>query len=576
MKNLIAGSLLAGALAAFASPEPKALVIMLDGFRADVLENAVAPNMQRFVEGKWQDGYNCAWSFSAQTVPDALASSAPNHSAIALGVTTAKNKVENNGQYAKTDYAKYPSFLVRIAEAKPDAKTLFLYSWKADGGLCPSSKVEFRWSRETASGQGLKDGTMRTCDRANGIELEKRLASAAAPDATLFFIDCPDWGGHGHLTGDGTGFYPYSTAYLGTINEADAIIGRCLNAIARRPTFKDEDWLVIITSDHGGYSTTHGLKGGHATAIPLIVSSRHVKHGRIPGTPHNYDVAPTVLAHFGIDFSGFDLDGKVVGGETVIDSVRSLADGLAVYLPCDGKKPETTVNHAGNPCGTALSAAAAAAEIQGDATFSGAKGGYFEGCLTIAPDTNGVGGVRLKGSEALQFENGADFALTMWVKMAAPQKGDALIFGNKNWRSGGNPGIALCASKCTEKVKIPGVVFNSVAADGRTDIGTYDIEYGKWVFYAVTRGADGVLRLYQGGSDGRLYSISGNTEGIKFATGLPFYIGQDGTGRYGRTFAGQIDDFALWTRTLSHDDIRRIYESARKGFSIGDLLGLSK
>ena len=35
---------------------PKALVVMLDGFRADVLENAIAPNMKRLVEGKWQNG----------------------------------------------------------------------------------------------------------------------------------------------------------------------------------------------------------------------------------------------------------------------------------------------------------------------------------------------------------------------------------------------------------------------------------------------------------------------------------------------------------------------------------------
>ena len=56
-----------------AVPAPKALVVMLDGFRADAVENACAPNMQRLVAGKWQPGYSCAWSFTAKTVPDALA-----------------------------------------------------------------------------------------------------------------------------------------------------------------------------------------------------------------------------------------------------------------------------------------------------------------------------------------------------------------------------------------------------------------------------------------------------------------------------------------------------------------------
>ena len=558
---------------------PKALVVMLDGARSDAIENACAPNMEKLIAGKWQDGYNCAWTLSAKTVPDALASSAPNHAAIALGVTTAKNHVENNGQYGRCDYTKYPSWLVRIAEAKPGAKALFMYSWRSDEGLCPSPKVEFVWSRATAGGMGLRNGTMRTCDRANGKELERRLASDDAPDATLLFIDCPDHAGHGILTGDGVGFYPYSTAYLGAINESDGIIGRCLDAIAKRPTFNDEDWLIMITSDHGGYAKTHGLNGGHATAIPLIVTSRHVKQGRIPGTPHDYDVAPTVLAHFGIDWSGFDLDGQVVGGKAVVDVRRPLGEGLAAYMPFDGKAPEREVNHAGCSDGGGRRFTpqdGVVGEIRGDKTASGSKGGFFEGCLAVAADTNGVGGVCLKGSEGLKFENGADFAMTMWVKMDVPQKGDTLIFGNKDWRNGGNPGIALCASKCTEKVKTAGVVFNCIAQSGsgrkRIDVGTYDVEYGKWTFYAVVRGKDGVIRLYQGASDGRLYCIYEDARDILFATGLPFFIGQDGTGRYGRTFEGRIDDFALWTRELSHGDVRRIYEAGRKGLPLGDLL----
>jgi hypothetical protein len=96
---------------------------------------------------------------------------------------------------------------------------------------------------------------------------------------------------------------------------------------------------------------------------------------------------------------------------------------------------------------------------------------------------------------------------------------------------------------------------------------TYDVY---WTFYAATRGSDGVLRLYQGTSDGRLYRIADDTCGIVFDTGLPFFIGQDGTGRYGSTFRGFVDDFAFWTRTLSHGDVKRIYEAGRMGIAISD------
>ena len=569
------------ALASASVPKAKALVVMFDGLRSDAVENACAPNLRKLAAGKWQPGYNGAWSPSAQTVPDALSSSAPNHTAIATGVTTAKNCVTNTGkQFVQCDYRKWPSLLARIAEGRPGSKTLFMYAWKADELLCPHPKVEFVFGGTLAKARhpdvlAAKGGAYAR-DLANGWELEKRLKSDDAPDATMLFLDLPDHGGHGLLGGTGAGFYPYGTAYLNAIHTCDAIVGRCLDAIAKRPTFKDEDWLFVVTADHGGYSNTHGLLGGHATAVPLIVAGRHVRNGRIPGTPHNYDVAPTVLAHFGFDVSGMDLDGKVVGEETVFDRERPLREGLAVYMSFDGKKLENEAVRAdlngrvepvegkeGRPLPV----------VEGTATASGAKGGYIGGCLVVAPDKNGVGGVCLKGSENLKYENGADFAITMWVKMDVPQKGDALLLGNKDWRSGNNPGVALCAAKCTENVKTRGVVFNCVTPHGRqrVDVGTYDVEFGKWTFYAATRGNDGVIRLYQGAPDGRLYCIYEDTRDIQFETGLPFFLGQDGTGRYGLTFNGHIDDFALWTRELSHGDVRRIYEAGRNGLSLGDL-----
>ena len=31
-----------------------------------------------------------------------------------------------------------------------------------------------------------------------------------------------------------------------------------INAIKARPTYETEDWLIIITSDHGGIKRNHG------------------------------------------------------------------------------------------------------------------------------------------------------------------------------------------------------------------------------------------------------------------------------------------------------------------------------
>jgi len=53
---------------------------------------------------------------------------------------------------------------------------------------------------------------------------------------------------------------------------------------------------------------------------------------------------------------------------------------------------------------------------------------------------------------------------------------------------------------------------------------------------------------------------------------LPFCIGQDGTGAYRCPLNGDVDDFALWTRDLSHEDVRKIFEAGRQGLPLGELL----
>ena len=520
---------------------PMALVIMLDGCRADAVENATAPNLQKLMAGQWQPGYRCASSLTAHTIPDGPTHSAPNHAAIATGVTSAKTNVRSNREFGNCDYTKWPSWLVRLVDAQPDKKALFVYSWRTDEQLSPNEKVEF-----------LHGG-----DEANGGVLAKRLASPDAPDATLFFIDLPDHGGHG------AGYYPYTTEYLRTVRISDAIVGKCLAAIASRPTFTEEDWLIIVTSDHGGYLKTHGATNGQTRTIPFMVCSRHVAQGQIPGCPRNYDAAPTALAHFGIDISKMELDGRVVGGEApVAEKPRALKEGLVAYYPFDAGAPQRFAIAEG-----------IVAETNGVA-LSGTPGG-FTGCyMNLRSATNEAAFVRLKGSERLTFENGADFTAAMWVRMDAPQKGDPVIFGNKDWKSGRNPGIALIGACTSSGFAKRGVCFNGGVSDerARLDEALYEIDYGRWEFYAVTRSADGVLTIYQGSASGRFYWIADEAKALKLATGLPFCIGQDGTGRYGSTFVGGVDDFALWTRALTRDEVRRIYEAGRQGTSLGDLI----
>ena len=55
-------------------------------------------------------------------------------------------------------------------------------------------------------------------------------------------------------------------------------------------------------------------------------------------------------------------------------------------------------------------------------------------------------------------------------------------------------------------------------------------------------------------------------------TGFGVNIGQDGTGAYRCPLTGDVDDFALWIRALSHEDVRKIFEAGRQGLPLGELL----
>ena len=99
----------------------------------------------------------------------------------------------------------------------------------------------------------------------------------------------------------------------------------------------------------------------------------------------------------------------------------------------------------------------------------------------------------------------------------------------------------------------------------REDLGVYNPDFGQWTFYAATRGADGVVRFYQGRRDGHLYCVADDLSDIAMDTGLPFCIGLDGRGIVEHAFVGDVDEFAIWTRTLAHDEVRRIFEAGLSG-----------
>src|SRR5262249_44790361 len=89
---------------------------------------------------------------------------------------------------------------------------------------------------------------------------------------------------------------------------ADERVGRLLDALAKRP--RTEDWLILVSTDHGGKGKGHGKNTPEERTIFVIVRGGKMK-GSIAAPCGVVDVAVTALDHLGVAVErGGGLDGR--------------------------------------------------------------------------------------------------------------------------------------------------------------------------------------------------------------------------------------------------------------------------
>jgi predicted AlkP superfamily pyrophosphatase or phosphodiesterase len=541
---------------------PKSLVVMLDGARADAMRMATTPNFDSICNGSWAEGYCGTWSFATHTIKDAPTVSAPNHTAIATGVTAQKTQVANNNlyeNYNKTNAsATYKTFLTRIKNRDPNKSTAFLYEWKPDIALLLENNV-CDFVRDDGDKINIKtipailEGSFESEQWKKGNDI----------DAMLVFIEKPDAVGHSG------GYAPPGlkhNEYVKTIEETDSWVGSMLNAIKKRPNFSNENWQIIICSDHGGWISGHGSMRSDNYTVPLIISSKKVISGEMRGQPCCADVAVTVLDHFGFDVAKMKeeglLDGSVRGkNETVPETVKPLEEGLLVYLPFDGNLENKSPQHS-----EPITAENRGAVIE---PSGGKRNGYLAIRKSEQPQF-----VTLGNPKSLQFGTDENFSVAFWTRILTVQEGNPAFISNKNWTNGNHPGCCFFASSLSaNNGNIIG--FNIANNDKhRVDVKQIFLTLNDWWFCAVTVDRKGNVTLFAGSSDGRLFfcseSLIDENLGKSFGrlhgninTSLSWNIGQDGTGKYKSQLNADIDELRIWNRTLNLKEIELLFKNSK-------------
>jgi len=260
----------------------RVLLIGVDGVRADALQVARAPHLAGLARAGTA-------SWDAEVADVTL--SGPSWTALLTGVGADKHGVWDNA-FSDHRLADWPTVFDRLRGERPDTWLGAFVAWRP-------------LRERILPGEALDRNAWRSQDESVTVEAARALRTKDA-HLTFVHLDAVDAAGHRH------GYGPDNTLYLRAIEAADAQVGRLLAAIERRPTRSAEDWLVVVTTDHGGTGF------GHRDDLPdnrrvFVIASGLGPAGSAftRATPRLTDVAPTILAFLGVPLDAdADLDGQ--------------------------------------------------------------------------------------------------------------------------------------------------------------------------------------------------------------------------------------------------------------------------
>ncbi len=268
--------------------EPKVLIIGIDGVRGDVAEISAQRNDSAF--GRIvEEG---AWSFNSSIGPYAM--SGPGWSSMLTGVWCDRHGVVDNSFFGSR-LSSVPDLFEHLESNDPNLRTAAVYWWEPLGeDILSGDSIDILERFEN-------DGLVR--DRA--VEL---LSTDQELDVLFVSIDNPDAVGHSY------GFSPELPEYIAAVEAADDMARDIIDALEQRD-LSNENWITIITSDHGGggrFLQSHHASEPTDQSTFMLVTGGATVAGEMTNDPVVVDVVVTALTHLEVPLPEGDLalDGR--------------------------------------------------------------------------------------------------------------------------------------------------------------------------------------------------------------------------------------------------------------------------
>jgi len=238
-------SLLLLLLLSYQSYAQRVLIIGIDGCREDVAEIATTP----YLDGLKTNGLS-----SPDALNDDITVSGPGWSAILCGVWSDKHLVTGNN-FSGNNYAQYPSFFQRVETYDTSLNTISICHWSPINNSIVVNDADITINASS--------------DLSVAMEAAFHLENN---DPHVMFLHFDEIDGAGH----GNGFAADVPEYVAKIEEVDGHIGTVIKALETRPNYAQEDWIVLVTSDHGGINFSHGGNTPEEENVPFIVSGNSI------------------------------------------------------------------------------------------------------------------------------------------------------------------------------------------------------------------------------------------------------------------------------------------------------------
>jgi Concanavalin A-like lectin/glucanases superfamily len=196
----------------------------------------------------------------------------------------------------------------------------------------------------------------------------------------------------------------------------------------------------------------------------------------------------------------------------------------------------------------------------------------------LRPDDSSSSYITLGTPDDLNFDGSCDVSFSWWgLYNAADQHDDIPWLSNKDWLSSTELGWVIASEEGSSGIRVNFRSRYERKIDYRGGSNWGD---GQWHHYVVTwsRGDAGVGTVYQDGAQVASVPLSGVsvTLSYPYPATYPTNIFQDGTGAYTDGTGGAnwdnalIDDFGIWRRALTDDEISTIYTLGSQGKSALD------